>query len=150
MTTRGARIAIAAGSLSLLFALLPAASAAGSDILVLDTGDLADVNPGDGVCDGDSSIFTVRCTLRAAIQTANGPGAPGFDRILVPANTYNLTINNLGGDEDAAATGDLDLTTDMEITGFGGTATINGLIPPAEDRVFQIPAGNPSQSVSLD
>lgn len=128
-------------------ALWPAASAWGNVYPVDNANDGADINPGDGVCDANPSPSVDTCTLRAAVQTANSVG--GFNTIRVPAGTYPLTIANSAGDEDAAATGDLDLTSSMEIIGIGGTATINGLTPPEEDRVFHIPSSAPSPSVIL-
>src|SRR6185369_9491929 len=58
-----------------------------------------------------------QCTLRSAIQAANASVGVA-DTIVLPAGTYTLTIAGTG--EDAAATGDLD------ITGLGGALTISG------------------------
>lgn len=58
----------------------------------------------------------------------------GTDTIAVPAGTYTLTI--AGTAEDAAATGDLDLSSKLTITGAGPATTIidgNQL-----DRVFDV------------
>jgi hypothetical protein len=85
------------------------------------------------------SSFTVTTTadgvpgsLRQLIQAANSN--PGADTIVVPANTYTLTIAGTG--EDAAATGDLDITDDLTVTGDGAQTTlING---GALDNVFQV------------
>ena len=90
--------------------------------------DDVDANPGDGVCGTAAGT----CTLRAAIQEANA--LAGADTINLPAGTYTLTLAGRG--EDAAATGDLDITGDLTITGAGAATTIvdgNGL-----DRVFDI------------
>jgi hypothetical protein len=146
MTTRGARIAIVA---ALGLALSPAASAWGNTYVVsAGSSDVVDVNTADaGICDADPGAGVV-CTLRAAVQTANSAGSPGFDTIQVPSEVYQLTIANTSGDENAAAQGDLDLTTSMEITGTGGQATIRGLASPAEDRLFHIPSGSPSVTLS--
>ena len=59
---------------------------------------------------------------------------PGADYITVPQGTYSLTIG--GANEDAAATGDLDITDDLDILGADERSTIidgGGL-----DRVFEI------------
>lgn len=73
----------------------------------------ADTN--DGTCNAD-------CSLREAISAANAAGA---DTITLPAGTYTLTIP--GAPEDANATGDLDVTQDLTITGAGpGTTVIDG------------------------
>jgi len=86
------------------------------------TADAVDVSPGDGVCATAGS----QCTLRAAIQEANA--LAGADTIGVPAGTYVLTIG--GGEEDAASSGDLDVTSDVTLTGAGAQGTTidaNGL-----------------------
>ena len=64
----------------------------------------ADTN--DGICDGD-------CSLREAIIAANAN--PGADTIILPAGIYTLTIPGTG--EQAAATGDLDITQPVTISG---------------------------------
>jgi CSLREA domain-containing protein len=83
---------------------------------VNSTADAVDTNPGDGVCaDGSGN-----CTLRAAIMEANA--LPGADTITLPAGTYILTIPGIN--EDAAATGDLDITADLTINGADTASTI--------------------------
>jgi CSLREA domain-containing protein len=87
----------------------------------------ADTN--DGVCDSD-------CSLREAIIAANNN--PGADIITLPAGNYVLTI--AGADEDASATGDLDITDSVTINGAGAASTIvdaGGIV----DRVFHILGG---------
>src|SRR3954468_21737047 len=51
------------------------------------------------------------CSLRGAIIKANGHG--GADVINLPSGTYTLTVAGTG--EDAAATGDLDITDSVTI-----------------------------------
>jgi CSLREA domain-containing protein len=80
------------------------------------TTDAVDTAPGNGVCATAGSV----CTLRAAIQEANA--LAGDDTITVPAGTYTLTI--LGRDEYAAATGDLNITSNITINGAGAGSTI--------------------------
>lgn len=97
---------------------------------VNNTTDAVDNNPGDGAC--ETAPGNVICTLRGAIQETNA--LAGADVINVPAGTFTLTIPGTG--EDASATGDLDITEDVEITGAGAGSTVidgNGI-----DRVFQI------------
>ena len=79
------------------------------------TSDAVDTDPADGLC-ADSAG---NCTLRAAVQQANA--WPGTDRIVLPAGTYPLTIT---GDDDVAASGDLDILEDLEISGAGAAASI--------------------------
>ncbi len=93
---------------------------------VASTEDMVDALPGDGLC----ATATGTCTLRAAVQETNSLG--GTNTVLLPAGTYTLTIP--GADEDLAATGDLDIMTDLTVTGADRSSTIidgNGL-----DRVF--------------
>jgi CSLREA domain-containing protein len=75
----------------------------------------------DGTCDSD-------CSLREAIIAANAAGAlstagvGGPPIIQLPAGTYTLTIPGTG--ENAALTGDLDITAAMNIVGAGPDVTI--------------------------
>lgn len=71
-------------------------------------------------------------SLRSAIICANL--TPGADVITLPAGTYMLTLTGPG--EDAAATGDLDITEGLTINGAGAATTIiNGA---QSDRVFEV------------
>src|SRR5205085_1538603 len=63
----------------------------------------------------------------------------GADTILLPAGTFTLT--RAGAGEDAAATGDLDITDALTIQGAGSGQTIIDV--GALDRVFQIAASVP-------
>jgi hypothetical protein len=87
-----------------------------ASFLVNSTSDSVDVLPGDGVC--ADSIGA--CTLRAAVMETNA--LPGPDVIDLPAGTYTLTIP--GANEDGGATGDLDITDNLTLTGAGATNTI--------------------------
>ena len=87
---------------------------------------VADTN--DGVCDSD-------CSLREAIVAANVN--PGADVITLPAGTYTLAIP--GANEDASATGDLDITDSVTINGAGAATTI--IDGGAIDRVFHVLGG---------
>ena len=95
---------------------------------VNSTADAVDANPGDGVC----ATAGGQCTLRAAVMEGNA--FPGPDVINVPPGTYTLTIPGTG--EDSGATGDLDITEDLTITGAGAARTIidGGKL----DRVFDV------------
>ncbi|MCC6189382.1 MAG: CSLREA domain-containing protein [Anaerolineales bacterium] len=83
------------------------------------------------------------CALREAILAANTdtamdgcPAGLGHDTLYLPAGLYTLSLPGL--DEDAAATGDLDITGDLDLAGAGTTQTVidGGQL----DRVFQIAA----------
>ena len=84
----------------------------------------ADTN--DGVCSAGD------CSLREAILNANA--CPGAQTIRLPAGGYTLTITGAG--EDAAATGDLDITDDVTIVGEGAPSIHGGGL----DRLFEIHA----------
>jgi len=75
----------------------------------------------DGVCDGD-------CSLREAISAANAVAGA----VILPAGTYMLSI--AGTNENANATGDLDILNDMAIYGAGMGQTI--IDANHVDRVF--------------
>lgn len=112
-----------AALLPVLSALLLAGSPAQAGFLVTK---LADTH--DGVCDAD-------CSLREAVVAANA--TPGPDEITLPAGTYVLT--RVGAGEDAAATGDLDVSDGLTIFGAGsGSTVIDG---NASDRVFDFREG---------
>jgi len=98
-------------------------------VVAIDTtADTVDVNPGDGICADASG----NCSLRASIQEANA--GIGLDAVQLPPGTYTLT--RAGGAEDVAATGDLDITDDLQIVGIGsGTTVVNG---NGLDHVFHI------------
>jgi hypothetical protein len=115
--------------------------------------DAIDVRPGDGVCAAAKGV----CTLRAAIQETNALAGP--DVVILPRGTYRLTIPGPG--ERAAATGDLNITDDLDLRGAGAQSTIidggvcadpeapscDGELAPANrDRVLSvINAGRPAK-----
>jgi CSLREA domain-containing protein len=77
------------------------------------------------------------CSLREAITAANN--LVGADTITAPAGTYTLTIAGAG--EDANATGDLDIRSDVTINGAGASsAIIQASVTHGAgiDRVFEI------------
>ncbi|HEX6385971.1 MAG TPA: choice-of-anchor Q domain-containing protein, partial [Anaerolineae bacterium] len=93
------------------------------------------------------------CTLREAIIAANidraldaCPAGDGADTIMVPAGDYLFLL--AGNSEEAAQTGDLDITEDVTILGEGRATTVintNGL-----DRAFDIRStGNDVQVANL-
>ncbi|WP_157578353.1 right-handed parallel beta-helix repeat-containing protein [Rudaea cellulosilytica] len=98
---------------------------------VNNSADTVDSSPGDGNC---ADAFG-NCTLRAAVMEANA--LPGAHTINLPAGTYILAIAGRG--ENAAATGDLDITGNLTITGAGAALTFidGGTI----DRVFDVLPG---------
>ncbi len=93
----------------------------------------------------DDLTVNGNCTLREAIQSANTDSAvdacaagSGDDVIDLPAGTYTITI--VGSGEDANATGDFDILTNLAINGAAaGTTIVDG---GQLDRVFDISTNN--------
>lgn len=114
-------------------AIRPASVSRLQDAFTVDSRqDGVDADPGDGVC----ATVTGDCTLRAAIQESNA--AAGDAQVLLPPGTYALTI--AGADEDAAASGDLDVTAELHLLGeLGRDATIVASSVP--DRVLHVHRG---------
>jgi CSLREA domain-containing protein len=111
------------------FILLALAAPAAAKTFHVDSqADEVDLSPGDGTCLAASG----HCTLRAAVQEANG--RPGLDTIRVPEGTYVLTRTGAG--EDDAATGDLDLRGRVRVIGAGAGATV--VDGKSSDRVFDV------------
>jgi len=104
---------------------LPAVAAT---FTVNDTADAVDASPGNGLCAAASG----NCTLRAAVMEANA--LPGFHTIILPAGNYVLSLT--GTNENNAASGDLDLKSNLIIRGDGAANTI--IDGNATDRVFQV------------
>jgi CSLREA domain-containing protein len=105
-----------------------------STYVVNSTVDAVDATPGDDSCATAAGV----CTLRAAVQEANAHA--GFDSIRIPiVGTIRLSLAGAG--EDAAATGDLDLTdaAGVDISGDGRLTTI--VDANKIDRVFHILSG---------
>src|SRR4051794_3240552 len=94
----------------------------------------------------DETSADAHCSLREAISAANadsiGPGGDcakgsGTDTINLPGGHYTLSIAN--ANENANATGDLDVLSNLTIAGAGFAATTvdaNGI-----DRVLEIHPG---------
>jgi len=102
--------------------------ASAATFTVDSTEDAVDSRPGDGKC----ATSTGACTLRAAIQETNA--LSGADTIVLPAGNYVLSIP--GPAEDAAASGDLDITDSLTISGAGAATTV---VDGAQlDRVFHV------------
>jgi hypothetical protein len=76
------------------------------------------------------------CTLRAAIQAANHH--PGPDYIFLPA--FHFDLSQPGAHEDAAKSGDLDVTDDVRIRGAGRDVTVIDARKTG-DRVFEVAHG---------
>ena len=115
----------------LFFTICLTASSAAQNFTVNSTADNVDINPGDGI----AADLLGNTTLRAAIMEANA--LAGAQTITLPAGIYLFALVGIG--ENAAATGDLDITGDLTINGAGAAFTIidgDGL-----DRIFEIYPG---------
>jgi CSLREA domain-containing protein len=96
---------------------VPVPSGAAALFVVDTTADTVDAVPGDGICEDSGGA----CSLRAAVQEANA--VAGADSITLPPGAFVLTIPGAG--EDAAATGDLDVTGDVLIAGVHNETTVD-------------------------
>jgi CSLREA domain-containing protein len=94
--------------------------------------DVVDALLTDGICDTNLGTAGDQCSLRAAIQQANANA--GANTIVLPGGTYVLT--RAGTSENAAVTGDLDITDALTINGAGAHATV--LEAAGLDRGFEI------------
>jgi CSLREA domain-containing protein len=128
LATKALRLSLAAALIvGVAFAIRPALILRAATIMVTTTVDDVAVNG--------------NCTLREAIIAANTdaavdacPAGNGADTIRLPAGNYVLTV--AGTNENAALSGDLDISADLIINGAGRANTIidaNGI-----DGVFQI------------
>ena len=123
------RTTSAGGSLMLALLLGAALPAEGALFTVTRFDDQLDTLPGDGFCD----TLGGGCALRAAIQEANSLFGP--DSIYLPPGTYSLT--RAGAGEDLAATGDLDVTSEVTLLGTGwGVSSI--FMANFNDRLFEV------------
>ncbi|RFF32587.1 choice-of-anchor Q domain-containing protein [Wenzhouxiangella sediminis] len=104
------------------------------DFLVNSNLDVAEATPGDGQCNPINAVGNT-CTLRAAIMEANAN--PGPHNIFLPSGSYNLDLTGI--DEDAAATGDLDILADIRIV--NGTDNPPLVLGNFSDRVFDVHEG---------
>ncbi|MEU6378916.1 choice-of-anchor Q domain-containing protein [Streptomyces sp. NPDC046909] len=107
--------------------------------------DDVDAAPGDGICE---TAVPAQCTLRAAVMETNALRGP--DRIRIEPARIPLTIPGAG--EDAAATGDLDVTDDLTVIGRGHAATVvGGVGRRLRDRVWHVlGSGRPGVSVMFE
>ena len=114
-----ARLALLAAAVALSAFLGSSSPVLGASFTVDATHDAVDASPGDGVCADAGGA----CTLRAAVMETNA--LPGADEISLPTGTYALSIPGAG--EDASATGDLDINSDLTIT---APVIVNGAAEP--------------------
>jgi CSLREA domain-containing protein len=99
--------------------------------IVNTTADAPDALPGDHVC----ATAAAACSLRAAVQEVDAVPSAAAQITLATTATYTLAVSGAG--EDAAATGDLDITSPLTIVGNGATIDAAGL-----DRVLDLRSGS--------
>ena len=112
-----------------------------ADFTVNTTTDLVDVNPGDGLCE----TIQQSCSLRASIQEANAI-RDAVSNITLPAGIYHLS--NSGNGENDSATGDLDVTSNIVITGQGQLLSI--IDADNIDRHFDVHANEFVSAIELN
>lgn len=120
-------------------ACLGAGPAAAATFTVNTTTDATDVAAGNGIC----STGAGQCSVRAAIQEANG-SAGTADTIVIPAGTFTISIGGTG--ENASATGDFDITTNITLQGAGSAST--RLDGGKNDRVLEVLGGAGNATIS--
>lgn len=124
--------AIAIGLIVALGLAVPAVaqtSGGGSRTFVVNTtADTTDASP-NGQCRDANG----QCSLRAAVQEANGLG--GSTTIQLSATTYALTIRGAGN--ASATSGDLDVYANIRLDGRGATIDLGAL----GDRAFDMASG---------
>lgn len=123
---------VAAGLLALLALTSPARAAV--TFTVNSTGDGTDADTTDGVCGTGLLQFPSgqpQCTLRAAIQQANATA--GADTIEFSVSEVALSVG--GRSEEAAETGDLDITGDVTVDGGGAIVRADANF---DDRLFHV------------
>jgi len=128
---------------------LPAAPVAAATFDVGSTADDTDVSPGDGEClalvgGGLGEVPQFTCTLRAAVQEANA--LAGRDTIVLFPGTHVLALGTSGqDDDDSAAIGDLDVTSEIDVeASFGsapGSVVISADDSDVADAVFHVLQG---------
>ncbi len=129
-------------ALALVSSLLsPAPVARAATIAVNST---ADVIANDGQCTLREAIIAANTDTASGAAAGECPAGSGDDTITLPAGTYTFTI--AGRSENAAATGDLDITANLTINGAGAATTI--IDAGALDRVFDISSGAKTISIS--
>lgn len=100
-----------------ILSLLTAATGYSATFTVNSEQDFVDSNPGDGICFAADALPARTCTLRAAVMEAEANGEA--DTILInPGLVIELSIGGANVDPPNPATGDLDITTEIEILGF--------------------------------
>ena len=118
--------------LTVFFAVTLCSYVNSQNFTVTTINDTPDANLADGICDDG----TGNCSLRAAVMESNA--LTGSHTISLPSGLYTFGIPGAG--EDLAATGDLDINSDITLIGTSSISTI--IDADSLDRVFHILPGN--------
>ncbi len=105
----------------LLCSLLSGPVATAATFVVNDADDAHDANPGNGTCDASGADG---CTLRAAIEEANGRA--GLDHVLVPSGSYDLDLGTLFVSDPVRIVGPVVGTVVIDVQGGGSVFDIDG------------------------
>lgn len=115
--------------------LLTACEPAAVTFTVTTAADAVDANIGDGIC----ATAAGACSVRAAVQEGNTNTDPGpVEVVLQP---LEVAIGLPGANEDASATGDLDLTRRFRFVGTTSAINSSRLAGPGGDRLFDVHPG---------
>jgi len=124
---------------TLLFTLILSINAVSAEIFTVTT----TVDKADGSCDISD------CSLREAIIAANATTVS--DTIILGAGRFELSLGGIQSatEENSAATGDLDITSNLIIQGNGNAGINTDTIISGEqiDRIFHILSPNPDDTV---
>ena len=93
----------------------------------------------DGFCSLREAVIAANKDRASSSQSGECPAGNGADTIVIPAGTYTLTRTD-NGNEDAASTGDLDITASVTISPTG-PVTITA-VSGFTDRIFHIFCSN--------
>ena len=135
-------IAMAMIFIGLLFVAAPEHVGRASTIITVNSAE--DNLKNDGFCTLREAIIAANKDQRSGSKSGECAAGSGADEIILPAGTYNLTRTD-SGFEDSSSTGDLDITSDIKITGAGANVTLINAIN-FKDRVIHVLSGNVSIS----
>ena len=111
---------------------LPGPAAAGAPVIrVTSAGDKGDVDTGDGVCDTTASDATTKCTLRAAIQTANADPDQSIIRFKITSGAY--AIKTIQPTRALPR-----ITEPLEIDGYSQAGATENAASPGTNAVLRI------------
>jgi hypothetical protein len=128
MDSRMRRLLLVLSAALVATALWSPVAASGATITVNATPDQGDTNPADEACDSDAGTTGEQCTLRAAIETAQGshPTYAGDDVVELP----------LGVTIDAGSNGELSFSANGALTVRGTGSNPSAIDANGTGRIF--------------